>query len=264
MNESSGKSLRVTHLRQLEEEGWLSFLGTDGPGRNSTLAVEVLGGVRVFPDTEMVHWIDGFRAGIASDREAAASSGIRRSPEIGDDERRRRRLAIDSLRTILVNPSPTDQVRLLVRLAMQRKGMGQLDLVGALGTARKTVTDAMKFGPAGPLGIVAVTGHDTQVRMDLAQADPKAPLTPQPVEGWVEPDSIRALRTLCYAHEQGVLTLLDPLEVNRATQTHVTYTVRVGEVEHQVPLSAVYEWVIGVADALAPDVAISLYTGPSR
>ena len=240
-----GLSVLTVTLRAADKAGDLRYLGTDRPD-DGRLAVEVNGQLREYPARQMLDWLEGFTAG---------KDGYLQPPE------RRDRATIATVRSVLVNPSITDQSRIRVRLVMQQDGVGVVELAKRIGVTTKSVTESLRWLAPGSIGISAALGRDQTTRPDLAAVDPDTPLAPEPPAGWEEPEMLTRLRLLGYAHEQGVIAWVDPVEVNRASHARA-FDVLVGDQTVQVRADAVRPWLVGVADAIGPDLAQQMYVRP--
>ncbi len=236
-----GVSALGQRAQEHARKGRLSYLGIDRPG--GLAAVEVHGQTREFPPLAMMDWLDGFDAGQA---------GYRQPPELRDRER------IATVRSVLVNPPLIDQVRIRVRVAMERDGRKVGETAQATALTIKAFTDALRFGTHGTIGLLTVLGHDPAARPDLADRPGDAPLTPGPLPDWDEPDALARLRALGYAHEQGVVRWIDPTEVNKAFHAR-RFVTQVGDHKVQVFTDSVRTWLVGVADAIVPDAGDALY-----
>ncbi len=228
------------HLLELQRQGRLRYLGVDRPFGLS--AVEVHGTQREFPRDQMIYWIDGFNAA----HQAAARTG------------HSDRLA--SVRSILVNPSLSDQARIRALLAIERSGHTTHEIAAATGIATtKSIADALRFGVASVVGLLTCIGADPGARPDLAVLPADTPVQPEPPPGWDEPRTVARARALAFAHEQGVITWVSPTDATAAVRTR-RFVVQVGTQTHTLATEPVRAWLIGAADEVAPAVGDALYT----
>jgi hypothetical protein len=240
-NPPAGLSTLAERLRALDRARQVNYLGSDqGDG---TYAVEVAGQLREYPALRMVNWLDGYTAGHGR----APQPAERRSPD-----------AIATVRAVLVHPTLTDQTRIRIRVAMEDERVGVKELAGRIPVTLKSVVESLRWLSPGTIGMMAVLGHDPGARPDLAAVDPATPLQPTAPDGWPEPQILTTFRLLGYAHEQGVVSWVDPTNVNLATRAR-TFTVLVGDDPVQVHVDAIPPWLVGVGDAVMPDVAQRLY-----
>lgn len=246
---SPGLSTLTDRLLSMNSYGHFRYLGTNR--RDGERAVELPGDrIREYPAVQMLHWLDGFGAGLLGEMQPP----VRRNPA-----------ALAEIRSVLVNPSLADQARIRVRVAMEDNRIGVVELAERVGVTKKSLRQALRFGPSGTtaLAFQRMTGPDLEqhLRPDLAATRPDAPITLSPADGWREPRHLTALRLLGYAHEQGVIRFAEPLDVNQAMYTQ-RFSVAVDDHEVQVRLDAVRPWLTGVADAIAPEIADRLYVPP--
>lgn len=240
-NKRPGLPALPEQLLALQRSNHLQYLGTDRP--DGRLAVEVHEQVRELAARPMVDWVHGFTAGLLGSRQ----------PE---DQRDRESIA--TVRPVLVNPGPHDQVRMRVRLGIEQDGLTVHEFADRNGVTVKSIAEALRFGPNGTIGMLAVLGRDPDFRQDLAERDPDLPVDADPPEGWTEPDVIARLRALAYCHEQGVIRWLGPTEVNKAYYTR-TFSVRVGADDLMVHTNSVRHWLLGAADAILPAAGDDMY-----
>lgn len=240
-----GVSIVTEQLRAAARAGHLRYLGTDAP--DGDLAVEVDGRQREYEPRQMLDWLSGFDLGRAAGQ---VQPVWRRRPNV-----------IATVRAVLVNPSITDQARIRIRLVMQQEDVGPVELAKRIGVTTKSVTESLRWSAPGAIGMLAALGHDPAIRQDLADTDPDTPLTPWPPAGWQEPEMLARLRLLGYAHEQGVIAWVDPVDVNKASHA-AAFTVMVGDTAADVRAEAVRPFLVGVGDAVLPDAADQMYGPP--
>ncbi len=235
-------------LQALQRTDQLRYLGADRPDDAVALsaqrvAVEVHEQVREFEPRPMLDWLNGFTAGLLGHRQP---------------ESQRDRETIATVRPVLVNPGYHDQVRIRTRLAIEEDKLTIHEFAARNGVTPKAIAEALRFGPTGTIGMLAVLGRDPAARDDLAQRDPDLPIDAEPPEGWKEPDVIARLRTLGYAHEQGVIRWGGPTEVNKAFYAR-NFDLRIGDDDLIVHTNSVRHWLVGAADAILPAAGNDMY-----
>ncbi len=247
-------------LREYAAAGRLKYAGTVARGEGFT--VELPGDpvrVRRLSAQRMLEWMDGF---------GQAQFGRFIPPAERDQG------VLAEVRTVLVNPSLTDQWRILSRVCMDRADppVGINELTRRMGVpqvrgngTKKSVSEALHLGRPGYGAMLAVLGLDENLRPDLAEL-PDGPVDVVPAEGWAEPDALSAIRAMAYAHQEGVLRWAGPMrrgggnviDVNAAM--HATkYPVHVGEYEIGVPRANARGWLCGFVDGFLPELGDRFY-----
>lgn len=199
--------------------------------------------------------------------------------------RRTRPAPIDEIRAVLVAPTLADALRTEIRYRMEQAGIGRDRLAEQAGRSTKAVTDALKYGTPGGLSAAMVTSLGAVLDLDVARwlaehyadvplADvwhsagwdmryvrrvgvggPVAPLADAPRE----PAPLRRLRAVAVFHDRGLLTLISPLEPNRALRVGA-FTVARARRERVIRAEVLYSALTGLADAVDPPAADLILT----
>lgn len=224
-------------------DGRFRYDGTQARQEGYTIQTRA-GGKRVYSKSQMLDWLDGFD--FATEADAVRDTGpVDLAP-------------LAEVRSVLVHPSLTDQCRVLIRVGMQRSGLGVVKLAERIGVTKKAVSEALHFGSPSTLAMLAAVGLEHRVRPDLEEMPHDAPVDITPRGGWLEPAPLLRMRLLAAAHELGVLRWSGPakpdgtLDVNKGMHAR-TFEMSLGRQATEVHTDFVACWIAGVVDAVAPE-----------
>lgn len=236
-----GKSTVADRLRELSAgPSELRFLGSPRPGGPLTIEVGPDRRRRELAAVAMVDWLHGYLAGEVA-------------PLVDDPDLS----VLDSAKSVLVHPTYEDQLRVRIRVGMERTGIGITELAKRMGVTKKTVLEATRFGRGGYLAIFVPLDDEERVSHDMAEADPEGPVTIAPPSGWPEPPTVARVRLLAYAHQQGLVDWVGPHDINKASSPAlgVEFELRRSDETFKVTPAGLPVWLLGVADACAPELA---------
>lgn len=233
---SDGGSTRLVDvLFAMDEAGELTYSG--GSGDRYTIQTTE-GRMRRFGPAETWAWLHGRKAGLDA-REAHATLPRTSS-------------GLEEIRAVLVDPSPSDLRRLRIWHAMQESGVGIKELAERFGVTRKSMRDWLTLGHRREL----VGERADEI---LALLPPHAVADPPVNEGarvrppsWSrrEPAGIRRARMLAFAHEQGLVRYVDPLNPMKALHAR-SFTFETATGRRVVASWDVLEgWLVGIADGM--------------
>jgi hypothetical protein len=264
----------IDRLLNLDRAGALRFGGGDGRPAE-LLTIELGDRSRAFAATEMLGWLDGFDAGATLPPELAPPPLELGRPRSRDGRHRAQ------LRSILVNPTPQDQCRIALRLAMQRAGIGTSAMMTEIRASKKAIIDALQLGVRpgrdgreyrylgsgldtrwqcmvwSHVAMADVVGIDV-ARQLLPLVDPSRPVSPRPPDGWCEPDVLARLRLLLAAHERGLVAWVSVPGPNAGLYARSFRFDPPGLPPQDRPRWTVlaeraWPWLVGVADAAPGD-----------
>jgi hypothetical protein len=211
--------------------------------------------VRSGSTAEMWSWLNGFRWGQELSRpEGWWSSG---PPGIRELRLANARAATAAMRELVVFPSLTDQLRMLVVGAMEARGLNFTELAELVGRGPQSVRDALHYGRPNPArGGVLQLFEDLLVK--LAQPlEVRFPLRPERAEDLdvlryasgprVEPAGVAWMRAMVIAAERRLIDDATPTTLQRARRAR-DFTIRVAGHDVVRPHETLIHWLRGVAD----------------
>ena len=225
------------------ENGEFQYLGRFDQGR--VYVVTAAGRTRRYLADDMWAWIQGFAA-------------AKESTNLPTPDRARHA----QVRQLLTNPSLTDAIRIALRAAMEVDRVSVTEMEQRTGNTRKTIADALHFGPTKTLSLVRAEtlmhalGRGWYVRATPSVTHPVASDTQgnAPTAAPAEPIGLTRARALLTCHDQGLVDWIAPTDPNVVIRAK-TFDIGRGERVHEVAADALLPWLFGVIDAAGPAVA---------
>jgi hypothetical protein len=237
----------TAHLMDGARQGWFRF---DGPvrSRDGTRFPILVGAVwRRFDQAAAAAWLGGH----ALAREHPAR------PRTVTQAHLQREIAL--ARAVLVNPSWVDSQRTAIRQVMQDTGATLSQLAERSGRTRKAVSAAIRYGQPRTLSNAMtqclLDGLGVEVTVVYRPRDAASGPVAAPREVPSEPAGLTVVRLLAYAHEQRLIRWIDPIDPNAGYRPATVFTLGYGRGRVRVASTAVQPWLIGLADAAAPEMA---------
>lgn len=218
--------------------GRFTYLGTDDDGER--YRVKVRGGERTFTEQQARAWLDGLGVG-------EKSGSLLPDKPPGDDR------SLAPIRSVLVNPSLADQIRIATWVAMEEQGVGVVEMARRIGATRKTVREGMRYGHPGHLAMRAALGRDPDADPEVAATSPnrRVALTVDRAE----PAGLARVRIAAYSHEVGLVRLISPLDPNQAQLPRARFILGVVDERYGVAAADLRFWLTGLAEVVDPKMA---------
>jgi hypothetical protein len=234
----------INMLVSRSENGEFQYLGRVDQGR--VYVVKADGRTRRYPADDMWAWTLGFAA-------------AKESTNLPTPDRARHA----QVRQLLTNPSLTDAIRIALRAAMEVDGITVTEMEQRTGNTRKTIADALHFGPTKTLSLVrAETLMHALGRGWYVRATPSAAAHPIAADternaltaAPAEPIGLTRARALLTCHDHGLVDWIAPTDPNVVIRAK-TFDIGRGEHVHEVAAGALLPWLFGVVDAAEPALA---------